>query len=116
MSSAARPSCDADPALRSEFAAPPRVRHRPRGNLGLHATARETAAQADALRVRFHELEIELENGARVGGFTLSAGVAQPSTLSREERDRELIDTLLQNADSALQTAKEAGGDRVRIF
>ena len=61
-------------------------------------------------------MEIELENGARVGGFTVSAGVAQPSTLSHEERDRELIDTLLQNADSALQTAKEASGDRVRIF
>jgi diguanylate cyclase (GGDEF)-like protein len=78
--------------------------------------ADEAAEQADALRLRFHELEIELENGTRAGGFTLSAGVAQLSTLSREERDREIVERLLQNADTALYSAKEAGGDRVRIF
>jgi diguanylate cyclase (GGDEF)-like protein len=78
--------------------------------------ADEAALQADALRVRFHELEVELEDGSRAGGFTLSAGVAQLSTLGREERDRGIVEALVRNADSALQQAKEGGRDQVRIF
>ncbi len=78
--------------------------------------AGEAAEQADTVRVRFHALEIELEDGGRAGGFTLSAGVAQLSTLSRNDRYGNLGWRLLENADAALHAAKEAGGDRIRVF
>jgi len=79
--------------------------------------AQEAADQADTVRLRFHELEVELDDGGRVGGFALSAGVSQLSTLSPSDRRGELgCRRLLENADAALYAAKEAGGDCIRIF
>jgi diguanylate cyclase (GGDEF)-like protein len=78
--------------------------------------AEDAADQADTVRVRFNELVIELEDGGRAGGFTLSGGVAQLSTLSRDDRYGALGWRLLENADAALHAAKEAGSDRIRIF
>jgi diguanylate cyclase len=79
--------------------------------------AQEAADQADAIRLRFHGMEVELADGRRAGGFTLSAGISQLSTLSRNDRRWELgWRRLLDNADAALWAAKKAGGDCVRIF
>jgi diguanylate cyclase (GGDEF)-like protein len=79
--------------------------------------AQEAADQADTVRVRFHDVEVELDDGGRAGGFTLSAGVSQLATLSRDDRPGERGRTkLLDNADAALYAAKETGGDCVRIF
>jgi diguanylate cyclase (GGDEF)-like protein len=79
--------------------------------------AQEAADQADTVRVRFHELEVELDDGGRAGGFALSAGVSQLSTLSPSDRHGEPgYRRLLDNADAALHAAKEAGGDCIRIF
>jgi GGDEF domain-containing protein len=48
--------------------------------------------------------------------FKLSAGVAELTTLSTQQRQVEIVWALLENADAALCTAKGAGGNRVRIF
>ena len=74
----------------------------------------EAAAEADDLRRRFEELVFELDLGIRVRGLTLSAGVAQlPAPCVPEPR--QLRDRLLEQADRALFTAKEAGGNCVRV-
>jgi diguanylate cyclase (GGDEF)-like protein len=78
--------------------------------------ALEAAAEVDDLRARFHELEIELEDGTRAGGFTLSAGVTQLASLNRHQADGNIAEGLIANADRALYEAKNDGRNCVRIF
>jgi diguanylate cyclase (GGDEF)-like protein len=77
--------------------------------------ALEAAGSADDLRTRFNELTFEVA-GARIGGFTLSAGITQLASLDRHQIEGNLTQGLFLTADQALYQAKQDGGNRVRIF
>ncbi len=77
--------------------------------------ATDAAHEADDLRARFHELDVGLGNGVQVGGFTLSAGIADVASL-RHARDGNIAESLLGAAEDALSAAKRDGGDQVRVF
>jgi diguanylate cyclase (GGDEF)-like protein len=76
--------------------------------------ADEAAAEVDDLRRRFEAMETELVIGARISGLTLSAGIAQlPNPIAPALVQPAEI--MLAQADLALDTAKRAGGNCVRI-
>lgn len=71
----------------------------------------EKAAVAVAERIRRSFSEVEIEAHGNLLALTLSAGVA-----ACEDQETLFFDTLLSQAELALEQAAEAGGDQVVVF